>query len=456
MSLDAVIVGNGVAGYACATRLARSGKRPLLVGPGLPFDRPPFTKAALARSDAQPLATAARLVEQGIELLDGLAEQVDLLERRVYVRHGSDLIAVEAPSVVLAVGLSYSAPPVPGLEAGHVHATPMGFRRLVDSLAGGKKRVVIVGAGLIGVETAATLARLGHEVTLLDLEARPLHRLHDPLPDLAWRSLCSLGVAFRGEATIAFGSPSNGGQLTHLGLEGGGGFDADVVVAATGGRQPMTKLRPALVLPIGVDTSMRIPGFEGVYAIGDCAMPLHARFGEMRFPHWDAAHGTAERAADEIAGVPGVYQRLPYWWSEIGELRVAEVGYAAAVAQWAEEDGLHIGRDRDGLVVCVLVVGSRSRLQEARQLVESHAETTHEAVVKAPRVEFERDIRPLFREEDRAAMDYVFDLWSYDDVRDWAPRILERIEDETMPCDAVWAPDKLDLLRGWIDSGCIP
>ncbi len=67
---------------------------------------------------------------------------------------------------------------------------------------------------------------------------------------------------------------------------------------------------------------------------------------------------------------------------------------------------------------------------------------------------FEKDIKPLFREDDREAMEYAFDLWSYDDVKADAGLILERLEDQTMPCDAPWEEEKIQLFRGWIEHGC--
>ena len=69
---------------------------------------------------------------------------------------------------------------------------------------------------------------------------------------------------------------------------------------------------------------------------------------------------------------------------------------------------------------------------------------------------FETDIRPMFREEDRDAMDFIFDLWNYDDVKANAELIYERIEDGSMPCDREWSPEQLATLRQWIDAGCNP
>ena len=69
---------------------------------------------------------------------------------------------------------------------------------------------------------------------------------------------------------------------------------------------------------------------------------------------------------------------------------------------------------------------------------------------------FEQDIRPMFREKDRQRMEWAFDLWRYEDVRDNAAGILERIEDGSMPCDEPWPPQQVDRLRGWIDGGMAP
>jgi hypothetical protein len=66
---------------------------------------------------------------------------------------------------------------------------------------------------------------------------------------------------------------------------------------------------------------------------------------------------------------------------------------------------------------------------------------------------FERDIRPLFRELDKEEMDYIFDLWSYDDVRAHAENILDRLADGSMPCDGEWPEEQIDLFRRWIDAG---
>ncbi len=101
--VEAAIVGNGVAGTACAMRLARHGIRPLLIGPGLPVDRPPLTKSALVKGEPVLLADEERLAERGVDRLDAMVDEVDLGARQL--RAGG--VDVEADAVVLATGLSY-------------------------------------------------------------------------------------------------------------------------------------------------------------------------------------------------------------------------------------------------------------------------------------------------------------------------------------------------------------
>lgn len=363
MSERVVVVGNGVAGYACAARLARNGIRPLLIGRGLPVDRPPLTKSALVKGEPVLLADASRLAERGIDTLDALVDEADLAAGRL-VAGGRE---IEAIAIVLATGLSYRPPRIPGFDVAHVNATPGGMRRLAAALVGGRKEVVVVGAGFLGVETAATLAGQGHEVTVVDMVERPFDKLHDPLPSLASATLHELGVRFVGGAAIT--EVRAEGALVTVCYKGGE-LRAELVVSSTGGRPaPLPGLDARG--PLEVDGSLRVPGLDRVYAVGDAVVVPHARFGPMVFPHWDMAIGTGERAADAIAGIAGELDRLPYWWSDIGPRRLAEVGWAGAAVEWSDEQGLHVGRDSAGAAVAALVVDEPRRLREARALVQS-------------------------------------------------------------------------------------
>ncbi len=69
------------------------------------------------------------------------------------------------------------------------------------------------------------------------------------------------------------------------------------------------------------------------------------------------------------------------------------------------------------------------------------------------RARFETEIKPLFRERDRMAMQSHFDLWSYDDVSEHAGDILMRLRDGTMPCDGAWPSAQVDLFERWVEGG---
>ncbi|MFZ0388529.1 MAG: CDGSH iron-sulfur domain-containing protein [Solirubrobacteraceae bacterium] len=66
---------------------------------------------------------------------------------------------------------------------------------------------------------------------------------------------------------------------------------------------------------------------------------------------------------------------------------------------------------------------------------------------------FAQHIKPLFRQRDRQSMQFVFDLWSQDDVSQHAAAILERLRNGTMPCDGAWPPEQTDVFARWVDSG---
>jgi len=367
VSTEVAIVGNGVAGYACAARLARHGIRPLLIGPGAVVDRPPLTKQGLARGAPVLLADEDRLATLGIDRLDAMVDEADLVAGRL-VAGG---IEIDAETIVLATGLAYRPPRIPGLEAAHVNAMPRGMTRLVDALAGGPKRVVVVGAGLIGTETSATLAVAGHDVTAIDVLERPLDRLHEPLPTLGAEALAATGARFRGGAELV-GVRVGDNDLVTLCCKDGS-LTADVVVAATGGRPfvPLGLGVDVSELPLTVGPDLRVPGLDRVHAVGDLILAPHARFGPIRFPHWDMAIATGDRAADEIAGIASELDRLPYWWTDIGPRTFAEVGWADAATEWGEEDGLHVGRDATGEPVVVLVVDEPRKLRAARALLDA-------------------------------------------------------------------------------------
>jgi hypothetical protein len=68
-------------------------------------------------------------------------------------------------------------------------------------------------------------------------------------------------------------------------------------------------------------------------------------------------------------------------------------------------------------------------------------------------ISFEQQIKPLFRERDRKAMNWAFDLWAHDDVAANSEAILGRLRDGTMPCDGAWSDEQIAVFQGWVEAG---
>jgi hypothetical protein len=68
-------------------------------------------------------------------------------------------------------------------------------------------------------------------------------------------------------------------------------------------------------------------------------------------------------------------------------------------------------------------------------------------------ISFEQHIKPLFRDSDRQSMEFAFDLWSRDEVAQNSDAILERLRDDTMPCDGAWPEEQIAVFQSWVDAG---
>lgn len=372
-----VVVGNGVSGYACAARLGKHGRPVTMIGPGLPHDRPPLSKRALLTGRLPLLADAPGLVAKGIVHVDGVVSQLDVSARRLTVlpSSGGDPFEVEAPTLVWATGLKYPKPPVPGLAHAEENSNATGLASLVHRLERPGQAVVVVGAGLIGTETAATLAA-NHRVTLLDMVDRPLARFLPLISDAAAATLAELGVRFVGACAIDEVSFGHGGGVVHTSTHDD--IPCDVVISAAGFR---SSLPPELAaerppeLALVADEHLAVIGHDDVWACGDCVSFPHPRWGRIAIPHWDNALQSGRHVADAIAGSSDPYIRDPYFFSDIGPLRVQQVGLAAAAVEWGLEDGIVVGRDEAGDPACALLLNAPARLLDARALIGSVSQT---------------------------------------------------------------------------------
>src|SRR5262245_24294332 len=162
-----------------------------MIGPGLPHDRPPLSKRALATGRLPLLADEEKLAARGIRHVDGRVVEADLPTHVLTVApsDGSDPYELVPERIVWATGRTYPRPPIPGAELADESSTGAGMLELAARVAEDGRRVVVIGAGLIGTETAATLAAR-HQVTLVDMLDRPLARF---LPQLSAAARATLG-----------------------------------------------------------------------------------------------------------------------------------------------------------------------------------------------------------------------------------------------------------------------
>ena len=227
------VVGNGVAGYACARRLAAMGAPVTMIGPGLPCDRPPLSKRALHRGSIPYLADAGALAADGIDHLDGWAVALDVARRQLLVRtrRGGSERPVAYERLVWATGVRIARPPVPGIETADQNVDAASTAAVLPRLAEPGRRIVVIGGGLIGCETAATLGRR-HQVTLAERCEQPLGRLHPAVRAAAGRALAAIGVPFLGGCAIERIDRAGGGHIVRTSTHGD--LPADVVLVAAG------------------------------------------------------------------------------------------------------------------------------------------------------------------------------------------------------------------------------
>ena len=310
-----VIVGAGLAGARCAETLRADGfdGRIVLVGaePYLPYERPALSKSFLARRKA---ALALRPREfwdaRGIELRLGRpVHRIDVRDRIAYVGDG----ALRWDQLVLATGARARRIDGPVLHL----RTFDDARRLRVRLRAGR-RLVVVGAGFVGLEVASTALELGVDVAVIDPAPTPLTRVvgSEVGTLLATRAL-ELGIELHlgvGVKRVTAGDVE---------LADGTALHADVVVAGIGA-EPAGDLVGGGAL--AVDAHGRAQT-HGVYACGDVASwhrPSLAR--HVRAEHWVSAAGQGQTVARTIMGGGDAFDESGYFWSDQLGMRLQRVG----------------------------------------------------------------------------------------------------------------------------------
>jgi NADPH-dependent 2,4-dienoyl-CoA reductase/sulfur reductase-like enzyme len=337
-----VVVGASLAGLRAAESLRTGGYSGTitLIGaePHEPYDRPPLSKALL-KGDWEPERVQLRKSSEieGLELdlrLGVAATALDAANRCVTLDTGD---VVSGDGVIIATGSAPRAlPNQPELDG------VVMLRTLDDSLDLRRRladhpKVVVIGAGFIGLEVAATAAQTGCSVTVLEFASAPLIRgLGSEMGEVVAR------VHERNGVTVRCGVPVTailGDQrVTGVLLADGEIVPADVVVVGIG-VAPATQwlAGSGLELRDGIVCDDCLRAAPGVYAAGDCARWVNNLFGdageEMRIEHWTNAAEQGAAAAgnllSELAGADRIaYAPVPFFWSDQFDSRIQFVGRA--------------------------------------------------------------------------------------------------------------------------------
>jgi 3-phenylpropionate/trans-cinnamate dioxygenase ferredoxin reductase subunit len=318
-----VVIGAGQAGAALVARLrARGHSGPVtLIGeePVLPYQRPPLSKGYLLGQmgiDRLILRSAEFYAEQNITLrLGAPVTGIDPVAQTVVL--GEDTIAYD--QLVLATGSTARRLPVAiGGDLAGVYTV----RTLADVDAERPefrpgRRLVIVGGGYIGLEAAAVAAKLGLDVTVLEMAPRILQRVAAPETSDYFRALhIAHGVKIL-ENTALDRLVGIGGHVTAARLSDGRELPADFAIAGVG-ILPATGLAEAAGLAIenGIRTDAQGRTSDPqIWAAGDCAS-FPWRGGRLRLESVQNAIDQAELVADNILGANLDYAPVPWFWSD--------------------------------------------------------------------------------------------------------------------------------------------
>ena len=329
------VVGASLAGLNAAEALRREGfDGPVtLIGaePHLPYDRPPLSKQVLAgewEPERASLTDSEELESDGIEVRLGLrATALDLAARRLTL-HTGETVAFDG--LLIATGARCrTMAGTDGLDGVHV------LRSLDDCLAlradfeATPQRLVVVGAGFIGAEVAATARGRGLNVTVVEALPTPLSRvLGDEMGRVCAEVHRDHGVDLR--TGVGVERIGGDGRVERVTLSDGSTVDADVVVVGIG-VIPNTEWLDGSGLDVddGVVCDASCLAAEGVTAAGDVARWPNRLFGEtMRVEHWDNAAQQGSHAARRLLDpAVGPFTPVPWFWSDQYDRKIQLAGH---------------------------------------------------------------------------------------------------------------------------------
>lgn len=383
---DVAIVGAGHAGAHAAISLRTRGFTGsiLLIGEEamLPYDRPSLSKAYMLGSigiEQILLRDASYWTEQNIDVALGVT--VDRLDVAASSLDLSDGRTIAFGHCILATGGSVRTLSCPGSELTGIHAV----RSITDAdairaaLRPGMK-VVIIGAGYVGLEAAAVLRELDHDVIVIEAQDRVLARVTGPaLAGFVERKHRAQGVEFRfGEQVV--GLEGDGRAQTAL-LQSGERLPADLVIAGIGIAARSDIAEAAGLACDGgviVDECGRASG-TNIFAIGDCARhPNSFAGGLWRLESVQHATGSAEVAADAIMNNPRCYDALPTFWSDQYDMRIQSAGILRGTCEAVVRGDMAGGSFsifylQDGAVVALDAVNCPKDFMGGRALVQDRA-----------------------------------------------------------------------------------
>ena len=333
-----IIIGASLAGAKAAEELRDQGfdGRVVLIGDEreLPYERPPLTKDYLrdeAKREQAMVHDPAFYEEREIELVTGVhATALDASGQRVTLDDGQEL---GFDGLLLCTGAEPRRLSVPGAELDGVHylRTLDDCDALRNRLAAGG-RVVVVGAGWIGSEFAASARQRGLEVTVVDPLPLPHERIFGPEIGSFYRDVhAQHGVELAlGDGVDAF---EGNGSVAGVRTSSGRLLECDFALVGVG-VQPRVELAAAAGLEVSsgivVDESLRSSA-PNVFAAGDVANAWHPFYGErIRVEHWANALNQGPAAARGMLGQSVSYDRIPYFFSDQYDVGMEYSGYATS------------------------------------------------------------------------------------------------------------------------------
>jgi 3-phenylpropionate/trans-cinnamate dioxygenase ferredoxin reductase subunit len=337
MKNGVVIIGAGHAGVQAAASLREEGfdDRITLIGDEneLPYHKPPLSKAFMKEANAKPqmLRAEAFYTNGHIDLMLGSSvESIDLTGRRLELSGGGHIAFDRA---ILATGSRPRTLALPGSDlAGVLSLRSVADARAIREASAGSDNVVVLGGGFIGLEIAATLAAGGRRVTVVEAQDRLLARAAAPVIAAHVRSrLEASGVRLLTNTTIERLEGRNG-HVVAAATSSGERLPAGLVLIGVG-VVPNSEIAEAAGIAVAngirVDPQMRSSQPE-ILAIGDNASYRHWFSGaDVRLESVQNATDQARLAARTITGHEDAYRSVPWFWSDIGDMKLQMVGLAA-------------------------------------------------------------------------------------------------------------------------------